>query len=386
MSALTRSIGALFGVASASYGAYVAATWWRYGRGTPSKNPLLDRFLPSPEIDEVHAIEVAAPVEVTMAAAREMPLDRSRIVRAIFRAREQILRARPDAPAMPATGIVAATTAIGWGALVDEPDQLVMGAVTRPWEPSPTFRALPPDQFAAFAEPDYVKILWTLRAEPTPTGSRLITETRAIATDAGARTKFRRYWSLLSPGIKLIRAMHLPLVKREAEHRAHPLPGDDLIPDPRAELNHAIDIDAPPRDVWPWLVQMGCQRGGWYSWDALDNGGQRSATQIVPELQNLMVGDVLPYRPSGDEGFEVLDIEHERALILGTISPEFAGTWAFVLEPLDGGRRTRLITRYRAAYEPGLRRTAFFTSMRALHTFMERKQLRTIKHHAEHLN
>jgi hypothetical protein len=100
-----------------------------------------------------------------------------------------------------------------------------MGAVTRPWEANPVFRPVPPDQFPAFAEPGYVKIVWTLRADPTsPYGSIFRTETRALATDAGARARFRVYWSLLSPGIYLIRWLSLGPVKATAERTPRPRP------------------------------------------------------------------------------------------------------------------------------------------------------------------
>jgi hypothetical protein len=111
---------------------------------------------------------------------------------------------------------------LGWGVLADVPErEIVVGAVTKPWEANVTFRALPPDQFAAFDEPGYVKIAWTLRADPvTDTESVFRTETRAIATDAIARAKFRRYWALLSPGIIVIRWALLHPVRKEAERRA----------------------------------------------------------------------------------------------------------------------------------------------------------------------
>jgi hypothetical protein len=110
---------------------------------------------------------------------------------------------------------------LGWGVLAAVPGrEIVVGAVTRPWEANVTFRALPPDQFATFSEPGYVKIAWTLRAEPIgPTESIFRTETRAIATDPAARAKFRRYWSFLSPGIIVIRWAMLRPLKRDAEQR-----------------------------------------------------------------------------------------------------------------------------------------------------------------------
>ena len=383
MKTLAKLAAAGAGLAGASYATYVAATWLRYGRVKRTGDALLDRFMSDHEVGDHHAIEVAAPAGVTMAAAKDMQLDKSRIVRAIFKGRELILRARPDTSVRP-RGLVEAMTSIGWGVLADTPGELVFGAVTEPWQPNPEFRALAPDEFAAFSEPGHVKIVWMLRADPAGEGrSRFSTETRAVATDPASRAKFRWYWSLLSPGIKLIRRAMLPIVKADAEHRAHPLPGDEILPDARAELTHAITIDAPPSLVWPWLVQMGCQRGGWYSWDRLDNAGVRSADHIIPELQHLEVGDVLPMRPSGNEGFKVLRIEPERALILGSTTPMFEGTWAFVLEPI-GTTGTRLVTRYRAAYPPSKRMAVFRVWMGALHAFMERKQLRTIKHHAEH--
>ena len=96
-----------------------------------------------------------------------------------------------------------------------------MGAVTQPWKANVVFRALPPDQFAAFNAPDYVKIVWTLRADGVNAGQSIFrTETRAVATDAQARTKFRRYWSFLSPGIIIIRWMTLGPLKASAERRA----------------------------------------------------------------------------------------------------------------------------------------------------------------------
>jgi hypothetical protein len=218
------------GVAAAVYVAYAGTAWARYGHPEPPResaaDPLLDRFIPSYEIAERHHITVAAPAGITFAAAREMDLNGSLIVRAIFRAREVVLGADPDAATRP-RGIVALTTSIGWGVLAEVPGrELVMGAVTQPWKANVVFRALPPDEFAAFNDPAYVKIVWTLRADPVDaTHSIFRTETRAVATDADARRNFRRYWSFLSPGIIVIRWMSLRPLKADAERRARAEPG-----------------------------------------------------------------------------------------------------------------------------------------------------------------
>jgi len=376
------------GIAGAAYATYVASTWLRYGRPKPprgaARDELLDQLLPQYDVCERHAIRVAAPADVTLAAAKDFELESSRIVRAIFKGRELILRSSPDETQRP-KGLLEQMKSIGWAVLAETPHEIVMGAVTRPWDANPVFRGIAPAEFAAFAEPGYVTIAWTLRADPADDGgSTFRTETRAVATDADARRKFRWYWSFLSPGIILIREAMLRPVANAAE-RAWRLDGDDVFPDADAQLTHAIAIDAPPADVWPWLVQMGCQRGGWYSWDRLDNAGRRSAARIIPELQHLSVGDVLPWRPEGAEGFRVIRIDPGHALVLQGGAPQFDGTWAFVLEPL-GATRTRLVVRYRAAFRPGAHGELMKPMMTAVHAFMERKQLRTIKHHAEHMH
>ena len=388
MNPLAKVFAAGAAIAGASYATYVATTWLRYGRPRRGRgeaaDPLLDSLMPDYDVGERHRVAVRAPADVTLAAAKEIDLNDVGIVRAIFRARELLLRSKGEVADRP-RGLLEGMKAIGWGVLADNPHEIVMGAVTRPWQSNPVFRPMTPDEFTTFAEPDHVKIAWTLRADPRPDGGCVFrTETRAVATDAGARTKFRLYWAFLSPGIIFIRAAMLPVVKTEAERRWR-LEGDDVVADAAAQLTHAMTIDAPPADVWPWLLQMGCQRAGWYSWDLLDNAGVRSADHIIPELQTLRVGDVLPAKPEGTEGFRVIRIVPERALVLDGLSPSWRGTWAFVIEPV-GADKTRLVTRYRAAYPPSAKMAIMLPVLRAVHAFMQRKQLRTIKHHAEHVH
>jgi hypothetical protein len=222
---ILRLMASTLGVAAAGYAVYAGTPWLRYGHAArpdpDADDPLLDRFMPAYEIAERHHIRVAAPADITLTAAREMDLNQSRIVRGIFSAREVLLGGAPDVVTRP-RGVVALTTSIGWGVLADVPGrELVMGAVTQPWEANVVFRALPPDEFAAFNDPGYVKIVWTLRADPVDAAHSIFrTETRAIATDASARRKFRRYWSFLSPGIIVIRWMCLGPLKADAERRA----------------------------------------------------------------------------------------------------------------------------------------------------------------------
>jgi hypothetical protein len=211
--------------AAGLYGAFFSLTWLRYGRaGVPAQwpaDPLLDRFMPTYDVAERHRVFVAAPAELTLRAACEQDLNSSRVVRAIFKTRQLVLRGEEDRTVRP-RGLVAMTESLGWGVLAEKPGrEIVMGAITRPWEANAVFRRLPPDDFASFAEPGYVKIVWTLRVHPAGrTHSVFSTETRATTTDAVARAKFRWYWSAFSPGIWTIRRLSLGPLRRDAERRA----------------------------------------------------------------------------------------------------------------------------------------------------------------------
>lgn len=213
------------GLAALTYAGVAATTWARYGRpASPamSGGPLrLDAYLPAYEAGERHRVLVEAPAEVTMSAARALDFGRLPVAQALFRTREWILGRAEEAPARPG-GLLEGTLAMGWGVLADEPGRaLVVGAVCRPWHTDPGFRAVPPERFAAFAEPDLVKIVWAVGVEAAGPGACVChTETRVATTDAAARRRFRRYWAAFAPGIRLIRREMLRQVKAEAERAA----------------------------------------------------------------------------------------------------------------------------------------------------------------------
>ena len=132
------------------------------------------------------------------------------------------------------------------------------------------------------------------------------------------------------------------------EEVAGAMPGDELLPVAQARCTRAVTIDAPPEAVWPWLVQVGCLRAGFYADDLLDNLGHPSATRIVPELQHLAVGQWVPMSPTPNEltAHQVAGFEEPNWLLWR----QPTSTWAWKLTPLPGGR-TRLVTRLRIFYD-----------------------------------
>jgi len=177
-------------------------------------------------------------------------------------------------------------------------------------------------------------------------------------------------------------------IRATREERACPLPGDGLIPHAIDTLTHGITIRRPPRDVWPWLAQMGAgTRAGWYSYDWLDNGGQPSVTRIIPELQHPAIGTIFPALPHVTEGFTVLAIEPERMLVLGWPAPDGTAdvTWTFVLDCASPGV-TRLLVRVRGGAGYRFHRLPLpltRLAIRIVHLVMQRKQLLGIAKRAE---
>ena len=131
------------------------------------------------------------------------------------------------------------------------------------------------------------------------------------------------------------------------EERARVMPGDALIPNATETHMQAVTVNAPPEDIWPWLVQIGYQRGGLYSYDWLDRLfgflDRPSATRILPEFQHLAVGDKVPWDARGT-ALTVGVVEPLRALALSYEDRGFKWVWQFSLYPLDD-RRTRFVTR-----------------------------------------
>jgi hypothetical protein len=186
---------------------------------------------------------------------------------------------------------------------------------------------------------------------------------------------------LLAAYARLVRpwALRWGATKEEA---ARPLPGDEVVAKADFVATRAITIDAPPDQVWPWLVQIGSGRAGWYTYDRIDNAGVPSATEIIPELQRLAVGDLIPMVAGKDIGVRVKELERPRRMLWWDEKGEYS--WEWLLEPIDQ-QTTRLLQRLRVTRHPWTRKMLYELVAANGDVVMQRKLLRGIKQRAERL-
>jgi hypothetical protein len=197
--------------------------------------------------------------------------------------------------------------------------------------------------------------------------------------------------------------LHRELLRDGAteDERRRSLPGDDLVRDTMWEATRAETILARPNEIWPWLVQMGYGRGGWYSWSPfVDAASRASADSVLPALQTIAPGDVMLDGPGCNErlgAWTVESIEPDRALILYSLRDPLSGreldprsrgaryidcSWAFVLFPQAEGS-TRLLVRTRLRFAPKLASPALRFWFGPGDTVMQRTMLKGIRERAE---
>jgi hypothetical protein len=184
------------------------------------------------------------------------------------------------------------------------------------------------------------------------------------------------------------RAWHLRWGATDEEARKR-LPGDELVPRPVAEVTRALTINAPVKEIWPWMVQMGAGRGGLYSYDWLENLaglGIHTVDRVVPELQDLKEGDVFPLDSASGTGPTVPALVPERVIVLHFPDPQARRSvlsWAYILDPVDEGT-TRLIFRFKLDVDPRpLWGLIYVLLIEIPHFVMERKMMLGIKERVE---
>lgn len=167
------------------------------------------------------------------------------------------------------------------------------------------------------------------------------------------------------------------------EEVARGMPGDEVVLAPTFSATRAVTVKGRPEAIWPWIVQIGFGRAGWYSYDVLDNLGHHSAERIIPELQHIEVGDLIPVGPGENAGMRIKAFEPNQWVLWS--EPNQVTTWVWSLEPTPSGH-TRLITRIRSRSSWRHPTTAIWLLLVEVTDFpMMRKCLLGIKRRAEAL-
>lgn len=369
---------------------------------------ILNSYLPNYFIREVHHVAVRTSPAETYRAVCDFDMASVSWIRHLFQLRTILDRTHDRVSKLTLRDAYANG---GFVLLEEVGDQeLVVGAIGKIWRPALKFEHVEPKEFATYCKSGFGKVAWSMRCEPRLHRGTLITlEIRVGATDAFSTARMRGYYSLIGPFSRAIRRDTFKRFSKQLgsffdEEQTRRLPGDELIEAPAGMATDGITIEAPPEAIWPWLVQMGCLRGGWYSYDWLDNGGIPSANHIIPQWQDLKRGDFLPATPQAEGKFFVVDVEPNRSLVLGgcvntdtgrTDPPDveplpsnyWRSTWAFALEP-QTPTVTRLIVRARADFHPLHKYTSELRTMLVgrVHNFMEKKQLQNLKMRAEQIS
>ena len=189
------------------------------------------------------------------------------------------------------------------------------------------------------------------------------------------------FLSVAGAYLRIVRPWQLRWGASDAEY-SRSMPGDDLVDRPTFNATRAVTIAARPEQIWPWLLQIGINRAGWYSYDWLDNLGRPSATEIIPELQTLETGDLIPMSPDGRYGLRVGSFAPYEWMLW--VDEQGHTSWLWSLDPIDEDT-TRLITRVRMRYQWLRPEIAFDFLVEFGDLVMMRKCMLGIKERAEAL-
>jgi len=190
------------------------------------------------------------------------------------------------------------------------------------------------------------------------------------------------FFALVIAYLTLIRSLQLRWGAIDAEIKRS-MPGDDIVHEPSFNATRAVTIHAPSENIYPWIVQMGVTRAGWYSYDLLDNLGRPSAENILPKFQAIQIGDVVPMSPDGKQGMRVKDFRKDNWMLWWDNKGD--SSWAWEIQP-DGETYSRLVTRVRVKYRLLSPAIAFNLLVEFFDIVMMRKCMLGIKRRAEKLH
>lgn len=356
----------------------------------------IQRHLPNPRHTEINRIFVKAHPKEAWEVARHFDAATLPWVRLLFeiRALPDVLTGKRREEDRHIGVDQVAESGKGFMILEEVPGrEVVVGSVGQFWHLEIPFANVAPADFSDFKEAGWGKLAWAISVEPFRDGSTVSLELRTTATDDESWKKLSNYYALIGIGSRLIRTTGLAHLEAEMGRMKWPdehdiaLPGDDRLPNAHYFMNHKIAIEAPPAIVWRYLMQLGCDRGGWYSIDALDNDGVPSVDHPVKGWETRSPGDRVSATPQQDGFFNVLAVDPERFFMLGgdveRIGGHFAMTWAFVIEPV-GSDACHLYTRIRVEGLPRWKEWLIAGVVYpSLHAIMQKTELKTIKQLAE---
>lgn len=328
----------------------------------------IQRHLPKPRHTEINRIFVKAKPEVAWETARHFDAATIPWVRLLFdiRALPDLLTGKKRTEEDRSVGVdQVARQGTGFMILQEIPGrEVVVGSVGQFWHLKIPFATVNPADFRDFNEPGWGKLAWAISVEPFGEGSTVSLELRTTATDDESWEKLNRYYQFIGLGSRPIRSSAMAQLEAVLGKMKLPdiddmtLPGDELVPGSKHQMNHAASIEAPLSIVWRYLMQLGCDRAGWYSIDLLDHGGEPSIDHLVDGWESRRAGDKLAATPAQDSFFDVYAVEKERYFIIGGEYDQtmfgggpFKMVWSFVLEPI-GSDATRLITRAQGTITP----------------------------------
>jgi hypothetical protein len=356
----------------------------------------IQNFLPNPRHVETNRIFVQALPETAWQTARRFDMSTIPWVRLLFDIRT-LFSPKSNKPEDSSLGVdQIARHGKGFMILYENPGkEVIVGAVGQFWHLNIPFAQVKPEDFAAFTQTGWGKLAWAITVEPFMQGSTIAVELRTSATDEDSWQKLQAYYQVIGIGSRLIRQSVMAHLEAELGKLALPdkhkrnLPGDQLIAEAKYTSTHQVRIEAPSSIVWQYLMQLGCDRAGWYSINYLDHGGEPSINHIVDAWKDRQVGDKIAATPTRDNFFEVSMIAHEKYFVMGGESTHvgmmqaYKMSWAFVLEPI-GTDATRLLSRARMQASPQWAEWLMGQVVYPpVHSLMSAVQLKTIKRYAE---
>lgn len=357
----------------------------------------IQSFLPDPRHTEVNRIFVEAKPDIAWEAIRHFDGASISWIKLLFRLRDvpNIILGKSHPDADDHIGIdQIAKAGTGFHILNEIPGkEVIIGSIGRFWQPHIIFKEVPVEDFESFDEAGWGKLAWSITVEPYLHGSTICLELRTTATDDDSWHRLQRYYRVIGIGSKFIRGTLMSHYEAQLKKMKFPeddvasFAGDDIIPKARHTITYHTNIEAPPSIVWRYLMQLGCDRAGWYSIDWIDHDDVPSTDHLVDAWTDRHEGDRISATPKLDSFYEVYDVKTESHFVIGGETTRMGGpfkmTWAFILNPI-GDDATHLVSRARMESEPKWAEWVMGNILYPpIHILMSSAQLHNLKRLAE---